>query len=61
MREAGRPREAEELFKRMLKIDEARLEPKDRLISPRFGTDDPGVAVALHELGWCIRDAGRPR
>eukprot|EP00752_Nemacystus_decipiens_P010888 g9681.t1 len=49
VREAGRPGEAEALFRRALQINEAEL-----------GAGDPQVAVTLHELGRCVREAGRP-
>ncbi|CAN0548388.1 unnamed protein product, partial [Ectocarpus sp. 12 AP-2014] len=41
--------EAEPLLERALGIKEAKL-----------GPDDVSVAVALHELAVCVREAGRP-
>ncbi|CAN0259689.1 unnamed protein product [Scytosiphon promiscuus] len=48
-RQAGRPGEAEELYRRALEIVETKSE-----------ADDLQIAYTLHELGVCARKAGRP-
>lgn len=48
VRQAGRPGEAEDFYRRSLAIKEMEL-----------GEDDVQVAITLHELGLCVLDAGR--
>lgn len=49
MREAGRPAEAADCFRRALAVEEAKL-----------GPTDIQLAVTLYKLGQCVREAGKP-